>query len=90
MAHNHRMKGISDPFLNARNAFLEQQAMLAQRTAGLRGVNYDPEESGYDEAYGPADRVSRAPAGGGVLTDPQRSFDDQEAAILERKVRGEN
>lgn len=90
MAHNHRMRGIADPFLNSRNALIAQQEMLSQRDAGLRGVNYDPEESEYDEAYGPADRVSRAPAGEGDLTQPHREYDEQESSMIERKVRGEN
>ena len=90
MAHNHRMEGISEPFLNMRNAMIAQQEMLAQRNAGLRDLNYDQEESGYDEAYGPADRVSRAPAGESAITQPQREFDDQETSMIERRMRGEN
>ena len=87
MAHNHRMQGIADPFLNRRNQMIAEQEMLSQRNAGLMGVNYNPEESDYDEAFGPADRT--------VRQDTFKKFEDSDYAqeqerIQDRRVRGEN
>lgn len=88
MAHNHRGQPIADPFLNMRQQMLEQQAMLAERNAGLMGINYDPEESTYDEAYGPLDRTRRARPESGSLLPSDHS--EKEMIVNERKVRGEN
>jgi hypothetical protein len=92
MAHNHRGQHIADPYLNTRNAMIAQQEMLAQRNAGLRGLNYNPEETGYDEAYGPADRKKVAGRNGGVAEGMAgySDFSDQQANVEDRRVRGEN
>jgi len=91
MAHNHRGQHIADPYLNTRNAMIAQQEMLAQRNEGLRGVNYNPEESDYDEAYGPANRkryVGGESGQGAALQNSQyfRIAED----VQDRRVRGEN
>lgn len=87
MAHNERMRPIADPWLNRRNEMIAQQEMIAQRNAGFRGVNYDPEEVGYDEAYGPADRTRTAlQSRVGLPSDYERTEED----VQDRRVRGEN
>lgn len=87
MAHNERMRPIADPYLNMRNQMIAQQEMLAQRNAGLMGINYDPEDAGYDEAVGPADRTRTALQSRlGLPSDYERTEED----VQDRRVRGEN
>lgn len=96
MAHNHRGQHIADPYLNTRNAMIAQQEMLAQRNTGLRGLNYNPEESTYDEAYGPADRtkvMGRIGSWNGGVAEGMAGysdFADQQSHVEDRHVRGEN
>jgi len=76
MAHNHRGQQISDPYLNAR------REMLA-------GLAYNPEDEGYDEAFGPADRVRRMPGRGGVNKGTATNARDFEAERMEdRRMEG--
>lgn len=70
-----------------RDAQVEQQRMLAERDAGLRGVNYDPEETDYDEAYGPADRVRRPLQ---HRLDIPSEYGMMEERMHERRSLGEN
>ena len=91
MAHDHRMNEISEPWLNARNAYIEQQRMLASRNAGLGGINFDPDEENYDMAYGPADRVRRQPpASPDFQSSAENDFTGEEDRMHERRARGEN
>lgn len=87
MAHNHRMQEIAEPWVNRRNEYLAQQEMLAQRSAGLMGVNYDPEEAGYDEAYGPQDRTRKALD---TRLDKPSEYGIAEERMQDRKGQGEN
>ena len=87
MATNHRGQPIADPFINMRNAMIAEQEMIAQRNAGLMGVNYDPEEAGYDEAYGPADRT-RKPLD--TRLDMPSDYGKEEERMQDRRVKGEN
>jgi hypothetical protein len=85
------MQEIAEPWINRRNEYIAQQEMLAQRSAGMRGMNYDPEESDYDEAYGPQDRVVRqSTPGENVGIIPDSDYDKQQANAEERRQRGEN
>jgi hypothetical protein len=87
MAHNHRGQPIADPFLNMRQQMLEQQAMLAERNAGLMGVNYDPEQADYDEAFGPADRVRRPLQS---RLDMPAEYEAEGERMQDRRVKGQN
>lgn len=92
MAHNHRGQHIADPYLNTRNGMIAQQEMLAQRNTGLRGLNYNPEESTYDEAYGPSDRKKVMGRKEGVADGMAgySDFADEQTNVEDRRVRGEN
>lgn len=92
MAHNHRGQYIADPFINMRNDMIAQQEMLAQRNAGLRGINYNPEDADYDEAYGPADRTRRTVPSDGVHggVPSESEYNNQQTIAQERRVRGQN
>ena len=92
MAQNHRGQYIADPYINTRNAMIAQQEMLAQRNAGLQGLNYNPEEAGYDEAYGPADRKKVMNRKGGVADGMSgySDFSDEQTNVEDRRVKGEN
>jgi hypothetical protein len=92
MANDHRGRFIADPFINTRNAMIAQQEMLAQRNAGLQGLNYNPEESTYDEAYGPSDRTKFMSRKGGVADGMSgfSDFADEQTNVEDRRVKGEN
>ena len=92
MANDHRGRFIADPYINTRNAMIAQQEMLAQRNAGLRGLNYNPEESTYDEAYGPSDRKKVMGRKEGVAEGMggYSDFADEQTDVENRRVRGEN
>ena len=90
-AKNHRGNiTVSTGFLNERNATLAQMAQeMAGR--GWRGENWNPEDSLYDEAVGPADRVGRPVYGKGVSSGMALSDEDmRELTIRERTHKGEN
>jgi hypothetical protein len=70
-----------------RDAYVEQQRMLASRDAGLRGVNYDPDETYYDEAFGPEDRVRRPLQN---RLDIPSDYGMVEERMNERRAQGEN
>lgn len=92
MANDHRGRFIADPFINTRNAMIAQQEMLAQRNAGLQGLNYNPEESTYDEAFGPSDRTRFMGRKGGVADGMSgfSDFADEQTNVEDRRVKGEN
>lgn len=64
-ANNHRGNiVVSTGFLNERNAHLAEMASMERaRAEALGGEYFDPEEEGYDLAFGPKDRVTRVPGG---------------------------
>lgn len=100
---NHRGNiRVSSGFLNERRKAHEEASRWAEfarnnpeaaqmAVTGWSGLNYDPEQSLYDEAYGPADRVSRMSRVVG-----QEDMEDlagaglQEMTVRERRARGEN
>ena len=92
MAYNERGRWIADPYINMRNDMIAQQEMLAQRNAGLRGINYNPEDADYDEAYGPADRTRRTVPSDGVHggVPSESEYNNQQTIAQERRVRGQN
>lgn len=89
MAHNHRGQPIADPFLNRRNQMIAEQEMLSQRNAGLMGINYNPEESDYDEAFGPADRTIRR-IQPHLPSSLSSDYISEEEKMQDRRVMGEN
>lgn len=78
MARNHRGQKIADPYLNARREMLE-------------GMAYDPEEEGYDEAFGPTDRTFRSSTMGYLdkddrkVTATQSDFDIEQGQMEARR-----
>lgn len=100
---NHRGNiRVSSGFLNEKRKaedearrwaeFAEKNPEAAQMAVkGWSGLNYDPEQSMYDEAYGPAERVGRQNriVGGEFLEDLEGAG-LQEMTTLERRYRGEN
>jgi len=83
-AHNHRGNiVVSTGYLNERANALQQQIADEMAGSGWRGENWDPDEQGYDEAYGPRDRRKGA--------NPMSAHDySTEERANERRVQGQN
>ena len=100
---NHRGNiRVSSGFLNERRKAHEEASRWAEfarsnpeaaqmAVKGWSGLNYDPEQSMYDEAYGPADRVGRqSRVVGGEFLEDLEGAGLQEMVVRERRSRGEN